>query len=138
MFSFEKLEIWQSARLFARDINRTASRFPKIEQFGLAQQLRRAGFSIAANIAEGSSRSSKKDFSRFVEIAYGSLCEVVTGLYVALDSDYLCQEDFQSLYGRAESIGRMLSKFRQTLERSWMASESHPTIKPSHHQTRSN
>ena len=140
MFAFERLDVWQGARTFARDINRVAREFPKIEQFALAQQLRRAAFSIAANIAEGSSRSSKKEFSRYIEMAYGSLCEVVTGLFVALDSEYLIPDRFKSLYDRSESLGRMLSRFRESLETSWKvrASPDHQTIKPSHHQAGNN
>ena len=139
MFAFERLEVWQDARTFVRDINRVARELPKIEQFALAQQLRRAAFSIAANIAEGSSRSSKKEFSRYVEMAYGSLCEVVTGLYVALDSEYVPPDTFQGLYDRSESLGRMLSRFRESLETSWKVKSGpdHQTIKPSNHQTNS-
>ncbi len=120
MFAFEKLDVWQYAKSFISDIYKAAESFPKYEQFALAQQLRRATVSIAANIAEGSSRSSKKEFSRYIEMAYGSLCEVIAELFVAKDCGYLAKEDFDKLYDKSESLGRMLSKFRGSLETTWI------------------
>ncbi|MCL5104145.1 MAG: four helix bundle protein [Armatimonadetes bacterium] len=120
MFAFEKLEVWQKSRSYAKTIMEAVESFPKIEQFALSQQLRRAVVSIAANIAEGSSRSSKKEFSRYVEIAYGSLCEVIAELFVALDRDYLPKEAFDVLYTKSEDLGKMLSRFRGALETSWI------------------
>ena len=120
MFQFEKLEIWQYARSFARDVYKTVQSFPKTEQFALSQQLRRAAVSIAANIAEGSTRSSQKEFSRYIEIAYGSLCEVIAELFIARDCCYIGDEEFDPLYARSESLGKMMSRFRETLEKSWI------------------
>lgn len=88
-FRFEKLEVWQEARVFAADIYKVTSRFPQEEKFGLTNQLRRAGVSIALNIAEGSSRKSDREFIRFLRTAMGSLEEIVTGFYIALDLHYL-------------------------------------------------
>ncbi|MCE5323360.1 four helix bundle protein [bacterium] len=101
-------------------VYKTIESFPRNEQFALAQQLRRAAVSIAANIAEGSSRSSQKEFSRYVEMAYGSLCEVIAELFVAKDRGYIQDEVFKDLYLKSESLGRMLSKFRGSLETSWI------------------
>jgi four helix bundle protein len=139
MFQFEKLDVWQYARSFARDVYGSVESFPRKEQFALTQQLQRAVVSISANIAEGSSRSSAKEFSRYVEMAYGSLCEVVAELFIALDCDYLKEDDFKRLYAQSESLGRMMSRFREALETSWIKttrSGDHQTIKPSNHQTR--
>jgi four helix bundle protein len=71
MFAFEKLEVWHLAVEFCDDVYRFTRTFPSDERFGLTSQLRRAAVSIAANMAEDSGRSSKKEFVRFVEIAYG-------------------------------------------------------------------
>jgi four helix bundle protein len=120
MFSFEKLEVWQKARAFSGEVYRIVEEFPKNEQFALSQQLRRAAVSIVANIAEGSSRSSQKEFSRYVEIAFGSLCEVIAELHIARDRGYLDPEVFTQVYDRAEGLGQMLSKFRRSLETSWV------------------
>ena len=120
MFQFEKLEVWQKARAFGGMIYQAAESFPRHEQFALSQQLRRAVVSIGANIAEGSSRSSKKEFSRYVEMAYGSLCEVISELFIALDRRYVSQESFDIVYCESENVGKMLSRFRESLETSWI------------------
>ena len=70
MFGFEKLDVWQKAIEFADNIYGLTANFPSDERFGLTSQLRRAAVSISSNVAEGSSRSSKVDFARLVEIAY--------------------------------------------------------------------
>ena len=69
MFNFEKLDVWQKAIDFADLIYTNTRGFPADERFGLTTQLRRGAVSISSNIAEGSSRSSKVDFARFIEIA---------------------------------------------------------------------
>jgi len=53
-------------------VYRITRAFPDYERFGLANQMRRAVVSVSSNIAEGSSRESKKDFARFIQLAYGS------------------------------------------------------------------
>jgi four helix bundle protein len=77
MFGFEKLEVWQLSIEYAQRVYSVTAGFPQEERFGLTNQLRRAAVSISANLAEGSARSSQKDFSRFVEITFGSLMETV-------------------------------------------------------------
>ncbi len=72
-FRFEELEIWRDAILFAKLIYKLTERFPSRELFSLTDQLRRCAASIAANIAEGSGSSSKKDFAHYLEIAIKSL-----------------------------------------------------------------
>jgi four helix bundle protein len=83
MFNFEKLDVWNEAIAFADDVYRLTRTFPPDERFGLTSQIRRAAISISSNIAEGSSRASGNDFARFVEIAAGSLFEVVSQAQVA-------------------------------------------------------
>jgi four helix bundle protein len=65
MFNFEKLDVWQEAIQFADLIYEITNAFPGDERFGLSNQMRRAAISISSNIAEGSSRGSYSDFSRF-------------------------------------------------------------------------
>ncbi len=95
MFNFEKLDVWQKAIDFANLVYNETRAFPAEERFGLTNQLRRAAVSISSNIAEGSSRSSKSDFARFLEIAAGSVFEVVSQAFIAQRqgfwSDFLCR-----------------------------------------------
>jgi len=83
MSNFEKLDVWQKAIDFVDLVYNETRGFPAEERFSLTNQLRRAAVSISSNIAEGSSRSSKGDFARFVEIATGSVFEVVSQAFVA-------------------------------------------------------
>jgi four helix bundle protein len=93
LYAFEKLEVWQDARSFVKKVYAMSSSFPEKEKFGLTNQIRRASISIAANIAEGSSRLSKKDFAHFLQIAYSSLMEVLSHCYLAHDLLYINEEN---------------------------------------------
>mgnify|MGYP002626581671 CR=1 FL=1 len=116
MFRFEKLEVWKNAIQLADAIYRATKRFPDDERYGLTSQLRRAGVSIAANIAEGTGRSGSRERIRFVEIAYGSLMEVVSHLEIAMLQGFLEPDEHGALYARSEELARMLSGFRRSLE----------------------
>ena len=115
MFNFEKLDVWQKAIDFADFVYSETRKFPAEERFGLTNQLRRAAVSISSNIAEGSSRSSKTDFVRFVEIATGSVFEVTSQAFVAQRQQFLDEQSFGKLYAAAEELSRMLSGLRKSL-----------------------
>jgi len=115
MHRFKDLEIWKYSREFCTDIYSITSTFPDFEKFGLTNQLRRASVSIPANIAEGCSRSSNKDFSRFLEIAIGSAYEVETHLLISCDLGFIKQDDLNTLVLKLDRIVKMTSKFRSTL-----------------------
>ena len=115
MFNFEKLEVWHKAIAFADLIYDATGVFPNAEGFGLTNQMRRAAVSISSNIAEGSSRVSSSDYARFIEIATGSLFEVVSQSTIAKRRGYLSPEIYQAIYGAAEEQSRMLSGLRSSL-----------------------
>jgi four helix bundle protein len=115
MFRFEKLEVWSKAVSFADRIYEVTRPFPTDERFGLTSQMRRASVSISSNIAEGSGRSSNKDFVRFVEIAYGSVMEVVSQLQIAFRQSFVAAEARDELYASAEELARMLSGLKASL-----------------------
>jgi len=116
MFKFETLDIWKRSIKFATKTYQITSKFPKEENFNLTSQLKRASVSISLNIAEGSARKSKIDFKRFIQIARGSLNEVVTCLYIAVEQKYINQEDFKIMYSECEEISRMLQGFIKFLD----------------------
>lgn len=116
-FRFEKLGVWQDARVFASKIYTTTSKFPKSETFGLVDQLRRAAVSVALNITEGSDRKSDKEFVRYLRMAITSTEEVVTALYIALDQEYLSKRDFDGLYVDANSLVARLNALIKTLKK---------------------
>ena len=116
MFNFEKLETWREAIAFADQVYSITRWFPEEERFGLANQMRRAAVSISSNIAEGCSRSSKAEYKRFIEIASGSLFEVVSQATVGRNRGLLTAAEYQSLYEAAEKQSRMLSGLRRSLK----------------------
>ena len=118
MFNFEKLETWREAIAFADQVYSITRSFPDQERFGLTNQLRRAAVSISSNIAEGCSRSSKADYARFIEIASGSLFEVVSQATISRDQGFLTDAAYASLYNAAEKQSRMLSGLRRSLAKS--------------------
>jgi four helix bundle protein len=115
MFNFEKLDVWQKAIDFADLVYNQTRSFPADERFGLTNQMRRAAVSVSSNIAEGTSRMSQTDFARFIEIATGSVFEVVSQSFIARRQGFLTQEAFAQLYSAADEIGRMLSGLRKSL-----------------------
>lgn len=115
MFRFEKLDAWQYAVDLADVIYQVSRSFPSDERFGLTNQIRRASVSISANIAEGSGRISDRDNLRFVEIAYGSLMEVVSHATIAHRQKFLSDDSHQDIYQRADRLARILSGLRNKL-----------------------
>jgi four helix bundle protein len=115
MFNFEKLDVWQEAIQFADLVYQLTGDFPGEERFGLSNQMRRAAVSISSNLAEGSSRVLRADFSRFMEIATGSLFEVVSQSTIALRRKMLAQDDYNRIYAAAEKQSKMLSGLRRSL-----------------------
>jgi four helix bundle protein len=115
MFNFEKLETWQKAITFADLVYESSRNFPAEERFGLTNQMRRAAVSISSNIAEGAARNSKNDYARFLEIAAGSLFEVVSQSFIGKRQGFLSEPTFQKLYLAAEEQGKMLSGLRRSV-----------------------
>jgi four helix bundle protein len=115
--SYRELTVWQKAMDFVVECYRSCERFPRIEQYGLCSQLRRATVSIPSNIAEGQGRHSTKEFLHHLSIAYGSLMECETHVQIAQRLGYIAQSYEQSLLQQAEEIGRMLNGLMGSLQR---------------------
>jgi four helix bundle protein len=132
MFSFEKLAVWQKAIEYADFVYKVTKDFPADERFGLTSQLRRSAVSVSANIAEGSSRYSRADMARFIEIAYGSLLESVTSLEIAKRQEFLTMARCGEAYRQAETLAKMLSGLRRTLKVKSSPSRANPTLNSPH------
>lgn len=117
MFKLEELQIWKEAVKFASTMYRLTRAFPAEERYGLTQQLRNAAISISLNIAEGSGRYHNRDFLRFLQIAIGSLYEVVSGLFIAKNEEYISDKDFKNAYSEREKIAKMINAFISYLKR---------------------
>ena len=115
---FEDIEAWKKARELTREIYRITNQGAFVKDFGLRDQIRRAAVSIMSNIAEGFGRGGNKEFIQFLSTAKGSASEVQAQLYVALDAEYITKDQFQQLYGLAQSSGKMIGGFIRYLQKS--------------------
>jgi len=118
IYGFEKLDVWQKSRLLVRDIYLITKSFPDDERFGLTSQIRRAMISVSCNIAEGTSRWSNKEKIRFIEIAYGSLMEVVNCLMLAFDLEYISEQKILELRFNIDIVANKLNGLKKSLDRS--------------------
>lgn len=114
--NFKHLNIWKLSIDLANEVYSATEIFPKNEEFGLKSQLRRCATSVASNIAEGSSRSSNKDFNRFLEISLGSLYEMQTQLIISEKRQFLETIQFEQLENKITELQRMISGFQKNLQ----------------------
>jgi four helix bundle protein len=113
-FGFEKLKVWQNSRELVKTVYDITNYFPKEERYCLVDQIRRAIISIASNLAEGTSRISKRDQSHFTNLAYSSLMEVLNQLYITSDLNYIHIKDFTELKKKILEISNQLNALRNS------------------------
>ena len=104
--SFKDLIVWQRSYKLVLAIYKATRNFPKSEDYGLSQQMRRAAVSIPSNIAEGYGRKHKAEYNQFLSIAYGSLLELETQFLLAKDLEYVIEN--QSIEKLLKEVGSML------------------------------
>ncbi len=112
---FRKLLVWQKAHQLVMLIYKFTENFPKSELFGLTSQIRRAIVSVPANIAEGYAAGGKGQFSRFLNIAKGSLAEVEYYLILAADLNYITGEQYKENENLRGEVGFLLYRLIQSL-----------------------
>jgi four helix bundle protein len=115
MHNYKKLDIWNKSISLVKEIYLITNKLPKSEQFGLTSQMQRAAVSISANIAEGSAKSSNKDFSRFLEISLASVCEIETLIIIARELNYIENDLSVSIENRIQELQRMIKSFKSQL-----------------------
>ena len=109
---FEHIDAWQEARKLVRmvyDVIKKSPRFRK--DFRLVNQVQDAAISAMSNIAEGFARRSNREFIQFLFISKSSAAEVQSEFYVALDQEYVNQDDFERIYNQAEVVSKLDSGF---------------------------
>ena len=105
---YRDLLVWQKAMTVVQDIYRASASWPKEEQYGITNQLRRAAVSVPANIAKGQGRTGVKEFLHHLSIANGPLHETETLRLVALGLHDIDAATCQALLARTEEVGRLL------------------------------
>ena len=113
---FEELECWQTARELTRRVYRLSSAGAFSKDFGLRDQMRRAGVSMMSNIAEGFESRTRPLFIEFLGRAKGSAGELRAQLFVALDASYLKQPEFHELRDLAEKVSSQISRLSTYLK----------------------
>ena len=118
MRNFREYDVWLDAMELVNDIYENCDKFPKNEQFGITSQITRSAVSIPSNIAEGASRKSEKDFSRFLEYSLGSAFELETQLRIAQRRNYITQEETDRILNNLFSLQKRISGFRKSIVKS--------------------
>lgn len=115
MHNFRQLQIWQEGMTIAKLTYLSINDLPTTEKFGLISQISRCAISVPSNIAEGSSRSSNKEFSHFLSIALGSLFELETQLLLTIDLGFIKANKIEQLMKDIIHLQKKISTFKKTL-----------------------
>lgn len=111
--SYKDLIVWQKGYELVKQVYKITAKLPKSEVFALQSQMRRSAVSIVSNIAEGSSRKTRKDYCQFIHIAYGSTSELETQLFLCQDLYALSVEQELALI---TEVSKMLRAIINKLE----------------------
>ena len=112
MAHFQCLIVYQQAKDLVKLVYALMKKFPADERYALCNQLRRSAISIPSNIAEGMGRMAEKEQGHFINIAFGSLMEVLAQIDIAKDLDYIAKEEYIQVESLVSEIGKMLSSLR--------------------------
>ena len=117
MESFKDLKVWQEAHKLVLEIYRITKKFPDEERFRLTDQICRSASSIPANIVEGQSRQTTKEYLQFLYTARGSVAETKYHLLLAKDLEYLKNSDYSEIIMGYDNVGKMLNGLISSLKR---------------------
>ena len=113
MRNFREYDVWIDGMEMVKVIYTMVASFPSSEKFSLTSQITRSAVSIPSNIAEGASRTSEKDFARFLEISLGSCFELETQLRVASQLKYISHANFEDVLGSIISLQKRIYGLRK-------------------------
>ena len=116
MKSYRDLIVWQKSIDLVTLIYKLVLELPENEKYGLTPQIKRSAISIPSNIAEGYGRNYRKDYSRFLQIARGSLFENQTQLEIAVNLDFIKAENLEEIKELSIEIEKMLNSLIKKLE----------------------
>ena len=116
MQHYKNLLVWQKSITLVKEIYQLTQEFPTEERYGLISQIRRASVSIPSNIAEGYGRTNKKENAYFANVAFGSITEVETQLYIANMLDFVDDETYKKINSLLEETSKLLYNYRKYLK----------------------
>lgn len=114
---FEDIEAWKKARKLAQKIYKITGSGEFAKDWTLKDQVRRASISIMSNIAEGYGRKTDKEFIQFLYIAMGSIFELQSQIYMALDLSYMSKEEFKDVFTTSNEVAKLIGGFIKYLKK---------------------
>ena len=135
---FEDIIAWQKARELAKEVYHLTSEHAFSRDYGLRDQIRKAAVSVMSNIAEGYGRGGNKEFLRFLRIAKGSVHEVKSQLYVAMDTGYIGGPQFDSASSICGETERLIGGFIRYLQKRSDPGQVLNSMKTNHGDRRDN
>src|SRR3989344_3598616 len=114
--SHKDLLVWQKSLDLVENVYLLTEKFPQRELYGLSAQMRRAAVSISSNIAEGRSRGTRKDFTHFLHMAFGSASELETQLLIAKRLSFGSQKEWRGSDSLLSEVSKMLRAMISKLE----------------------
>lgn len=115
MKNFKNLLVWQKSIQVVLFVYKITKQFPDDEKYGLTNQMRRSAVSVPSNIAEGTMRTTDKDFRQFISIARGSCAELETQITISYELKYIDENIFKELLLKIEEISKMLASLYSKL-----------------------
>ncbi|WP_163329252.1 four helix bundle protein [Desulfurobacterium thermolithotrophum] len=112
---WKELLVWQRSHEIVLDIYKLTKGFPKLETYSLIDQIKRAAYSVPANIVEGHSKKSKKEFIRYLYISRGSLEELRYFLLLSKDLNYISKEEYDNFEEKLTEISYLLNQLIKSL-----------------------
>ena len=116
MHNYSNLQIWQQAMELVVEVYKLTKTFPAEEKYGLVSQMNRDAVSVPSNIAEGAGRGSNKDFSHFISISIGSMCELHTQLVLSERLGFIDHLQYKKIQEHLDDIQRMAVSFKNKLD----------------------
>lgn len=114
---FEDVQAWQKSRELTRIIYEITKLVKFRKDFSLVDQIRRAAISTMSNIAEGFARRTDKEFITFLSYSHGSVAELQSDLYVALDKSYISENQFNNVYKSSTEVSKLIQGFSNYLQK---------------------
>jgi len=108
---FEDIEAWKKARMLRKEVYALTRRKECLKDYAFNDQIKRSAISVMLNIAEGFARRSNNEFRQFLYIAHGSVAEVQSALYIALDEEYIAKDTFETLYALCDETSMRIAGF---------------------------
>ena len=117
MFSFQKMKIYQLSKELAIYSYQLTEKYPQNERYAIMNQINRAAVSVPSNIAEGTSRRSNKEKLNFINIAYGSLMELVCQMEISYELKYITKEENDTIIQKTKNLSVKMSNYKNYLEK---------------------